>query len=99
MFPLDKCPCGNKIIFYGDGVTGQTYRDQFTRLHYGEIVAWVDRKYMAYKELGVKAVESVKEINTYDYVIIAIGIRAVAEQVMQNLIDMQVEKTKIIWSV
>lgn len=99
MFPFDKVPCGNKIILYGAGVIGQTYRDQFTRLHYGEIVAWVDRKYMAYKELGVKAVESVKEINTYDYVIIAIGIRAVAEQVMQNLIDMQVEKTKIIWSV
>lgn len=99
LFPFNKIPSGKKIILYGAGVIGQTYQEQFTRLHYGEIVAWVDKKYTLYEKLGVREVESIKKIDNYDYVIIAIGIQAVAEKVRQNLIAMEVEKTKIIWSV
>lgn len=99
MFPFDKIPSGKRIVLYGAGVIGQTFHDQFSRLRYGEIVAWVDQKYTLYTHLGVMAVESIREIDTYDYVIIAIGTPSVAEKVKQNLIAMKVEKEKIVWSV
>ena len=78
---------------------GQNYVEQFIRLNYGEIVAWVDKQYALYTNLNVKGVEYINNIDVYDYVIIAVGVQAVAEKIRQILITMGVDKTKIIWSI
>ena len=99
LFPFDKIAYGKKIILYGAGVIGQTYQEQFIRLNYGEFVAWVDKQYALYTNLNVKGVEYINNIDVYDYVIIAVGVQAVAEKIRQILITMGVDKTKIIWSI
>ena len=99
LFPFDKIPFGRKIVLYGAGAVGQTYYEQFSRIHYGEIAAWVDRQYMLYQELDIKEVESILGMDTYDYVVIAIEAQTVAGKVKQDLMAMGVEERKIIWSI
>ncbi len=99
LFPFDKIACGAKIILYGAGVIGQTYQEQFTRLHYGEIVTWIDKQYTLYSNLDIKGVEVIKNIETYDYIIIAIGAEAVAQKIKQDLIAMGIDKDRIIWNI
>lgn len=99
LFPFDKIPVGKKIMLYGASKVGQTYYDQIERLHYGEVVAWVDRSYNSYENLGVTAVESIQRIKDYDYIVIAIRDVHTAERIKHDLIGMGVEKGKIVWSI
>lgn len=98
LFPFDKVPKRKKIVLYGASRVGQTYYDQIRRLHYGEVVAWIDRSYASYKSLGVTAVESIQGMKDYDYVVIAIKAAHTVEKVKHDLIRMGVEEQKIVWS-
>ncbi len=99
LFPFDKIPVGKKIVLYGASKVGQTYYDQIRRLHYGEVVAWVDRSYDSYGNLGVAAVESIRKVKDYDYIVIAIRAGNIAEEIKYDLVRLGVEKEKIVWSI
>lgn len=96
LFPFDQVPAKKKIILYGASILGQTFYEQIKKINYGDIVAWVDRNYESYKELGVKAVEYIKTVEAYDYIVIAIINREVSKEVKKQLINMNVEENKVI---
>ena len=99
LFPFDKIPKDRKIILYGASKVGQTYYDQINRIHYAEVIAWVDKAYLSYENMGVKRVEVIETIKNYDYVVIAIRAFEIAEIVKSNLINMGVDEKKIVWSI
>lgn len=99
LFPFDKISMGKKIVLYGASKVGQTYYNQIRRLHYGEVVAWVDRSYDSYAELGVTAVESIQALEGYDYIVIAIRAAHIAKEIKHDLVGMGVEEEKIVWSI
>lgn len=96
LFPFDKVPKGSKIIIYGASGLGQLYGEQFRKINYGTILAWVDRNYDKYRELGVREVEYIKEIKDFDYIVIAVSNQETAENIKNNLIDMGITTDKII---
>ena len=92
-------PVGSKIVLYGASEVGQEYAEQIDRTGYADIVLWVDRDYRLFTGLDVKPPESVKEIPTYDYVVVAVSNVSTYANVQKRLEDMGVSIHKIIWQV
>lgn len=99
VFPFDKIPAKSKIIIYGAAEIGQLYHEQVCRINYCNVILWVDRNYSSYQHLGVKEIECIKHNNEYDFIVVAVGQKDIAKQVINDLELMGVESRKIIWSV
>lgn len=97
LFPFDKIPKGSKIILYGASGLGQLYHEQFLKINYGTILAWVDKNYDKYQEFGVKDIACISTIKDFDYIVIAVIYQETAESIKNNLIYMGVEEEKIVW--
>lgn len=98
VFPFDIIPAQSKIIIYGAAEIGQLFYEQVQRINYCTIVAWIDRNYLSYQNLGVKNIEFIAECN-YDYIVIAIGKKEIVQQVKKDLEAMNVKDSKIVWSI
>lgn len=83
----------SKIILYGAGAIGQQYRKWIQILNIYQIVKWVDKN----NYIGVDAVESIMEFE-FDYVLIAVKRRDVADEIKKQLCDYGVEEQKIVWN-
>lgn len=96
LFPYQLISKGSKIILYGAGKVGQSYNEQIRTNGYCDIVAWVDSN--AYKEN--ENIISPMEIVGLEYsqVVIAIKNQESAEEIIQNLIGLGVDKEKIMWA-
>lgn len=99
LFPFDKVAVNKRIILYGASTVGQTYYQQFSQINYGTIIAWVDQNYDAYKSLGVKSIDVIKERQDYDYVVIAVINEETASSIKNTLKKMKVDESKIVWSI
>jgi len=97
LFPFDKIPKGSKIILYGASGMGQLYHEQFIKINYGTILAWVDKNYDKYQEFEVKDIACINTIKDFDYIVIAVIYQETAESIKNNLIHMGVEEDKIVW--
>ena len=98
LFPFDKIPANKKLVIYGASMVGQCYQKQIEKLNYGTIVAWVDRDYKRYKNMGVKSAEILNSSLEYDYIVIAAKNEIVAKSIIDNLSNMNVDTEKVIWS-
>lgn len=99
LFPFDKVAVNKRIILYGASTVGQIYYQQFSQINYGTIIAWVDQNYHAYKNLGVKSIDVIKERQDYDYVVIAVQNEETASSIKNTLKKMKVDESKIVWSI
>lgn len=97
LFPFDKIPKGSKIILYGASGVGQVYYEQFLKIKYGIILAWVDKNYDKYEQLGVKDIAYISTIEDFDYIVIAVNYQETAANIQRNLIRMGVDEDKIVW--
>ncbi len=86
---------GKKIILYGAGKVGQAYRRQILADKECSIVAWVDKN--VHGRGGVILPDNIRNIK-YDYIILAVGRKADAEEIEMELSDMGVPKEVILWS-
>ncbi len=88
---------GKRIALYGAGVVGKNYYFQMKKSKDGEPCLWVDKNYKRYnKELPVYPIEELKNAD-FDYILIAIENKDIAESIKQNLINMGFDE-KIILS-
>lgn len=87
-----------KIVLYGAGMVGQDYMAYLQNQVGVEIVCWCDKQYSKYQKQGMK-VSSIEEINKvqFDAVLIAAEKKTLGEQITKNLLEMGVEKSKIIY--
>lgn len=95
---LDKIPDGSRVVLYGAGEAGRKCRQQLLSrndLHYA---GCVDFGYERIRDdiLRVEAPEALKTLD-YDYIVITIKNHDKAEQIRQQLEELQVAPAKILW--
>ncbi len=80
---------GSKILLYGTGTVGQQYRKWIDILNIYQIVKWVDKN-------NCIGIDDIKEIE-FDYVLIAVRQKNVADEIKGQLYNYGIEEKKIIW--
>lgn len=96
-FPYAQVPFQSRIVIYAAGMVGKAFHAQLKASKYAEVVLWVDQNWKrAEKSLGIGAVEEIMHTK-YDYLIIAIDSKTIADKIRENLIQMHVPEKKIVW--
>lgn len=87
-----------KIVIYGAGEVGHDYYRQLLINSSCQIVDWVDKNFKRYnyKEREVHSINNLKNLE-YDLVLIAVKRQHVAEQIMNELISMGIDRDKLYW--
>ena len=99
IFPFDKIPYRSKIILYGASDIGREYYAQIKKLNYAEVVLWVDINFDKYTSLVIKSPAEIGDEIQYDYVVVAVKTREVAEEIKDYLVNKKnVKSDKVIWS-
>lgn len=98
LFPFNKVKQDSKVILYGAGKVGKDYRQQLMQLQYGEIVLWVDKNYTTINDADVLSPEEIYN-NDFDYIIIAVADKGIAENIMKTLIMNGILKEKIVHNI
>lgn len=64
-----------------------------------DIVLWVDKNYMVYRDKGMNVDKpaSILSLQDYDYILIANTVQHTAETIKQGLIDMGITDNRILW--
>lgn len=97
-FPSLHRVLGKKIIIYGAGMIGRDYYAQISRYTDCKVVAWIDShpENYHYSHINVSGIE-VLEILSFDLIIIAIKDEETATIIREQLLEKQIEQTKIVW--
>lgn len=95
LFPFVDVKANKNIILYGAGSIGQQMYQALPQDKY-KLVGWVDQKWEYYREKGfpVNDVNSIKNV-MYDYIIVTLINKRVANQIKKNLIELGVDANKI----
>ena len=97
LFPFGKVKPGSNIVLYAAGKVGREYYRQIKKTDYCNIAAWVDKKYYLDENimLGIEEPD-VMLSKQYDYIVIAIESRKVANLVIAELEAMGIDMSKVI---
>lgn len=97
--PFSQIKKDSHVILYGAGDVGQAYFQQIKLTNYCSIVAWVDKEYKLYREIGLD-VTDISIINNYsfDYILIAVSDSENARSINSYLLSNGVEQEKILWN-
>lgn len=99
-FPFSQIPHGSKIAVYAAGKVGQAFYFLMQISHYAEIVLWVDQNYE--KITFSYPIKSPRQLflrrEEYDYLIIAIENKEIADEVLDKLYLQGIPRKKLIWS-
>lgn len=89
---------GKKIALYGAGMVGRDYYAQLSKYEDIEIVVWADRYYKDYNYdyKKVTGKDSLADY-TFDFVVLAVLEKGMAESIKEELIEMGIPENKIIW--
>ena len=96
MFPFSELEKGSKIILYGAGSVGIRYYRQIYRQNQIRMVLWVDKNWRDYKDVSVSAPEEIVKFE-YDYIVIAVKRKDLADEIRGELIEMGIRESKILW--
>lgn len=100
-FPYEKVPFGSKIAIYAAGKMGRAFIRLLHITCYAEVVLWVDKNFQGIiLGMEVKPVEVLlKEEGSYQYVVVAVKDENVAGSIYKCLLELGVEKGKIVWDI
>lgn len=86
-----------RLALYGAGSVGTSYYKQITGLGQADIVLWVDKD--TEKVAKNSALSPVEKLLTaeYDYVLIAVKQKSVAEVIKKDLMEMGIAEEKLLW--
>lgn len=95
LFPFELIPKGSRIILYGAGDCGIQFFRQIINTHYCNVVLWVDKRANEIEngedrfgcKFPISAVEKIQECNDFDYAVIAIVNKDIADSVAEMLHD------------
>lgn len=99
LFPFDKIMPRKKIILYGAGKVGRDYYNQIAGLEYANNILWVDQNYNNLKINEVKDPNCLKDNLNFDYAIIAIENKKIAQSVKDFILNTGISHEKIIWDI
>lgn len=97
-FPFSELKQGSRIVLYGAGTIGVRYYRQIHRQNLLRMVAWADKNWKRYADcnLPVSAPEKLMEYE-YDYVIIAVKKKEIAEEIKGELTAQGIAEECILW--
>lgn len=98
IFPYHLFPFDSRVVIYGAGEVGKSFYRQAVSSSYIHIVGIVDTKAEKLREISipVTAVSDLHNIE-YDYILIAVMNKAVADEIRQQLIEMGISEKAIKW--
>lgn len=97
-FPYEQVSYKSKIALYAAGMVGKSFYFQLKASKYAELVLWIDRDWENINtEFKIDSVEKIASVD-YDYLVIAIDSKIIADKIKQILIQMNVPENKIVWS-
>lgn len=98
MFPYECIPPNSRILLYGAGRAGKSYHRCIQYGAYAVLSAWVDADYrnLQREGLDVEPPEVIMNLE-YDYIVIAVSSRTMADEIRSSLLNFGVEENKIIW--
>lgn len=93
------------VVIYGAGKKGRLLYDQLTgrkkvngRRYHCNVVIWVDRNYLQYREQGMDIVAPEEIYNTeFEQIIIAVAKKEIADDIKRMLLRKGIEDYKIMW--
>lgn len=99
-FPYVELDKNDRVVLYGAGKVGVAYYRQIHLHKLVNMVLWVDKDCENYKSsyMPVSAPDSIKDCK-YDYLIIAVKKKTVADEIRQELVQQGVEDRKILWRI
>lgn len=91
----DQC---KKVVLYGAGWVGRDFHTQLYKRSSYDVVSWVDKDWKNYQNKGfhVNAPDRIREIE-YDYIILAVKDKHVADKIKQDLCENGIPAEKILW--
>lgn len=96
LFPFSRVRRGAKIILFGAGKVGRSYKWQNDNLKYCNIIKWVDSSYQSIDIAGVTAPNEINDVE-YDFIVIATTMEKYAKEIKLFLLESGVIASKIIW--
>lgn len=99
VFPYSDLDGESSIVLYGAGRVGLDYYRQIYRRRLVKLVLWVDKGWEKYQKdfLPVSAPEEIESC-TFDYLVIAVKKKDLADEIRQELVDMGIAVEKILWN-
>lgn len=99
-FPYSDLDRNDRIVLYGAGKIGMAYYRQIFFHKLANMVLWVDKNWESYSDsyMPLFSPDSIKDCE-YDYLIIAVKKKELADEIRQELIQQGVEDAKILWRV
>lgn len=97
VLPAASVRKGDRVVLYGAGNVGQSFYKQLRKTGC-KVVLWADRWYADYRKRGfpVSDPDRIRDAK-FDYVLIAVLDRAVAEDINKAIIGLDVSAEKIVW--
>lgn len=97
-FPQYKIPEGSSLVLYGAGNVGRDYYTYITKTNKYHLSGWLDKRanVLRLKNDDIMPVESIKKMH-YDYILISVMYKEIADEIKNELIGMGVDEQKILW--
>lgn len=98
VFPFSELEKDSRIILYGAGQVGIRYYRQIHRQNQLRLVLWTDKNWKDYIDasLPISPPDQMAETE-YDYIIIAVKKKEMADEIQKELIVRNIAKDKILW--
>lgn len=98
IIPINDIPQGARVALYGAGEIGKRFLTQARRFLWCDICMVVDTNYNDIKDFPVSVESPKRLLNTqeYDFILISIVSDVLKKEVLENLINMGIERNKII---
>lgn len=87
---------GKRVVIYGAGSVGKNYMSQLLSEQNCTIMAWVDQKFKRNAHIICITPQQLKEID-YDFILIAIKDIKTADEIKRQLLELEIDKEKILW--
>lgn len=98
LFPFNSVKKGKSIILYGAGSVGEAFYRQLQITRYAVLLAWCDKNYKNLKGENLISNPAFIRKLPYDYIVIAVKSKTIADEIRCDLIGMGVDETKIVWT-
>lgn len=98
LFPYELVERGSRVIIYGAGKVGISFKDNLLKNGYAKFLGCVDKNYKSFTDANfvVKSPDILLSLET-DYVVIAIESEKAAIEITNFLKQLSVEVRKIVW--
>lgn len=98
LFPFESIEKGSRIVIYGAGKVGISYRESLLKSGYAELRGWVDKDHVKLNsEKHIVESPDTLENGEIDYIVIAIKNEEIVSEIKESLKILGIRDSKIIW--